>query len=945
MEISRETAERIHSQLMEAQKLAAEGSPVRAREICFAALEKCPTHPDTNQILGILLQQEGNLQAAIKHLSRSVEVFPDQPQVLARLGAVYHETGESKKATAALRKALDRQPGDSRSWRLLAEVEETDKLAELAETVLQRLFDDPEIEAEPRLQLLFALAKTYGQRGQWQRAIDFAAIAKYIQEQIAPDWRENLKNMFAATKEQFSENLLKTQAKGFSERPVPVFVVGLPRSGGRAVEAILAEAKGVYAAGEARAMAQVMAALSQKRSGEAFPANAADLTPEDLTDLGKVYLGSFPALPYGTTHVIDRLPANLHVLGLVRMMFPHAKVIHARRNPLDACLSIFTDYFPEAAHPQLASLSGIGDYARLADDLMAFWKQRMPGFIHDVDHHGLATEPGPAMRGLYEFCGLKPPAKTGKLPKAATLRLHPEGLGKKHAARLWPFEEAYHGKAPLGEKDVAKIREDLARARKVLVEDNLSRARKIADRVLEAHPHQADAMQVKALIAAKQNEFDPAAGWYRKSLDAAPIQPSVWIKLGNIHIAARNPDQAAYAFTMALMLDPKNVEALMLLGSLRLAAGAEEQAKQLLERAVAADPGYAPAYNFLTQIKGYALSEEQLAKLEAAASAEKENLERAVSAEFVLASHYRKSDEREKFLHHIERANRLQAGLTIKPARFNHVFSESLKRFTRDFVEDDLPAGGKKPVPIFIVGLPRSGSTLTEQILGSHPKVFPGDEIRVLGSHLVAPTEKEKGEIYPESLFHRSKHELEQIREKYLARMREVSDTDSFITDKMLSNAFYLGIIRKCLPFAKVIYTRRNLMDTAFSIYTNPFSETLSYTYNFEEMAAYARMTVDIMRFWQELMPGFMLEVDYEKLVANPEKQVRRLLDFCGLEWEPKCLEFYKTRRPALTLSITQVQKPIYKTSIEKWKEYAELMEPFRKGVEDLIDEDGFLKG
>lgn len=942
MQISPDIAERIHNDLQQAQNHAASGNLPRAKEICLAALEQCPGYPDTHQILGLIFQQERNFEAAIKHLAKSLEAAPEQPHVLTRLGYLHAEQGQGGKAADALERAIALDAGNGLAWRLLAGVKPYEELADFTQRVERTLLEEPKADPQRRIQLLFALAKAYARLGERGKSLDFAGIGKFIQEKISGQWEEAFRAFVSSTREVFSNDL--PQAGGSGQGSIrPVFVVGLPRSGASLVSEILRTGRKVFDAGPSPAMEKVVAALARQQPNTSYPENAASLSQADLEALAGVYWQHYSGLPKGTSLVVDRQPANLHFLGLIRMLFPAARVIHVRRNGLDACHDIFSEYFPEAVHPHFTSARSIGVYTALCDELATVWRGLMADRVLEVDYHKLITKPETEANRILEFCGVKGASKMPRL-SAASANLSPEGLGEQFKHRLWQYEEGRSGKPPPPEAALKEIRESLIRARKCVVENNLSRATKHADRILAGDPHQADALQIKASVAAKENELDPAAEWYRKCLEVAPVQPSVWLKLAKIYIAARDLEKARYSLTIALIENPENPEALTLMGSLLLAERDSASARMFLERAIAADPSYGNAYDYLIQIEGYELKPELVTRLKENAESEREDLKTAAIANFVLARYHLKNKHKEQFLHHVKRANALQAGITLERSSYGPLVAESKKLFTKEFLQDSPALKANTPVPIFIVGLPRSGTTLIEQILGCHEKVFPADEIQVVMSHLVKAVESGDGESYPQSLLKRSQPELKKVAETYLRRMREISDKP-YITDKMPTNLFFLGIIRKCLPFAKVIYAKRNLMDTALSLYTHRLADSLDYGFDFKAMAGFARLSVDMMEFWKNLMPGFVLDVQYEEVVAEPEEQIRRMLEFCGLEWEPRCLEFHKSNRPALTLSTTQVQKPIYKTSVGKWKQYAELMEPFRKGVEDLIDADGFLKG
>jgi len=222
--------------------------------------------------------------------------------------------------------------------------------------------------------------------------------------------------------------------------------------------------------------------------------------------------------------------------------------------------------------------------------------------------------------------------------------------------------------------------------------------------------------------------------------------------------------------------------------------------------------------------------------------------------------------------------------------------------------------------------------------------VAGGDELLFVHSYLIRGLTKKTGAPYPKGAPTLTSGDWSAVGRAYRKRMLPIAKGAPFVTDKMLTNFLNIGLIRMALPDAKVIFVQRNLLDTAFSIYANYFEDHMHYFSDLRIMARHFRLVFDIMDFWQKIFPGFIKRVRYENIVQTPENEIRGLLDFCGLGWDPACLEFHHSTRPVFTTSFSQVREPLYSSSIGKWKDFAELLEPFRSGVLDLVDEAGFLK-
>lgn len=235
------------------------------------------------------------------------------------------------------------------------------------------------------------------------------------------------------------------------------------------------------------------------------------------------------------------------------------------------------------------------------------------------------------------------------------------------------------------------------------------------------------------------------------------------------------------------------------------------------------------------------------------------------------------------------------------------------------------------PAPIFIVGMPRSGTTLVEQILASHSAVSPGGERKDLerAAKAFEATSAARFPAWEEAL---QLPEAEELGSAYLAALKEADPEAQRITDKMPSNLKLLGLVAKCLPTAKIIHMRREPLDTCFSCYTQLFTEGNGFSYDLMDLAAYYTAYQGLADHWEAVLPeDVLLSIDYETLIADPEATIRRLLTFCGLEWQADCLEFHTTARPVKTASAAQVRRPLYRSSVGRW-------EPYRAHLEPLID-------
>ena len=245
--------------------------------------------------------------------------------------------------------------------------------------------------------------------------------------------------------------------------------------------------------------------------------------------------------------------------------------------------------------------------------------------------------------------------------------------------------------------------------------------------------------------------------------------------------------------------------------------------------------------------------------------------------------------------------------------------------------------GHPSSLPIFIVGMARSGSTLVEQILASHPEVHGAGEIKSI-SHSLRKLRRVYPDLpaFPEVGAHMDQVHYEYFAKEYLDAVAILSDDASYVTDKLLSNFYVLGLINKAFPNAKVIHTVRNPVDMCLSIYTKLFKDEMPFSYDLGELARYYNRYRTLMEHWKCVLPGgYMLDVRYEDMVGDLESKAKEIVAFCGLEWDERCLQFHQLDRPVKTASVTQVRKPLYSTSVERWRRYEKHLKPLLEELDE----------
>jgi tetratricopeptide (TPR) repeat protein len=374
--------------------------------------------------------------------------------------------------------------------------------------------------------------------------------------------------------------------------------------------------------------------------------------------------------------------------------------------------------------------------------------------------------------------------------------------------------------------------------------------------------------------------------------------------------------------------------------------GRRDEAVASYRQAASCRPSFGDAYWSLANLKTYRFTDDELAQIRAfqadptVAQVDRHHLC------FALAKALEdRGDFAESFRYYEE-------GNALKRAESNYR-AELIERNTRQQIEVCTPelfsrlegVGAPDPDPIFIIGLPRSGSTLLEQILASHSQVEGTQElpnVQQIVSNLRGRDPDPSDPRYPRILSELSADELRALGEKYLAATRVYRNGKPhpapYFIDKMPNNFRHLGLIRLMLPNAKIIDARREPMACCFSNLKQLFARGQEFTYSVDDIARYYRTYLELMRHWDDVLPGWILRVHHEDVVDDLEGGVRRILDFCGLAFEPQCIEFHKTVRSVRTASSEQVRQPIYREGLDQWKHFEPWLEPLKVALGDALD-------
>jgi tetratricopeptide (TPR) repeat protein len=401
-------------------------------------------------------------------------------------------------------------------------------------------------------------------------------------------------------------------------------------------------------------------------------------------------------------------------------------------------------------------------------------------------------------------------------------------------------------------------------------------------------------------------------------------------------------ERAVAAYREHLEENPADADVHLSLAHALKTLGQREEAIESYRRAAACRPGFGDAYWSLANLKTYRFTDEELGRLRAAESDQATSVIDRFHLCFALGKALEDRGEYEESFRYYMQGNALKRSESrYRPEIVENNTRHQIEVCTDEFFSDRRGFGSQSRDPIFIVGLPRSGSTLIEQILASHSKVEGTQElahIQQIVSELRGRDPDLNDSRYPRILREMSAEDFRRLGDRYIAQTRVYRRTDRpFFIDKMPNNFRHLGLIRLMLPNARIIDARREPMACSFGNLKQLFAKGQEFSYGVEDIARYYRTYLELMRHWNRVLPGWVLRVHHEDVVDDLDGNVRRILDFCGLEFEPACLDFHKTVRSVRTASSEQVRQPLYREGIDHWRHFEPWLGPLERALGDAL--------
>ena len=515
----------------------------------------------------------------------------------------------------------------------------------------------------------------------------------------------------------------------------------------------------------------------------------------------------------------------------------------------------------------------------------------------------------------------------------------------------------------------------LARAARLHKEGKLEEAEKLYRQALKNNPDNVDALRMLAMVAAtlkhfddaerllrravglapdflaavidlgrvlkEQDRFEEAIGCFKKAIAINPNNPQTHFLLAGAYAPAALNHEAVEEYRKTLELSPRHPGALLGLGNSLKTVGHLDEAIRAYHDCIEVKPNNGETYWSLANLKTYRFTDEQLAEMEKRVEDGNTTGDKSeVNFLFALGKAYDDRRDYERAWHYYERGNNKQRMLVqYDPVHTETINDGIIEVFDKALLEEKSGSGHPDPAPIFILGLPRSGSTLIEQVLASHSQVEGTSELPYLGRVATSLNRNRRdGVNYPEAARELEAENFAALGEDYV-RYAQLHRTEGkpFFIDKMPNNFPTIGFLHLVLPDAKIIDARRHPLDACVGNYRQHYARGQTFAYDLTDIGEYYLQYQRMMDHWHEVLPGRILTVQYEEVVTDFDNQVRRILEYCNLPWEEDCARFYETERPVRTASSEQVRQPIYTGALNFWRNYeahlgelVEILEPVR---------------
>jgi tetratricopeptide (TPR) repeat protein len=476
----------------------------------------------------------------------------------------------------------------------------------------------------------------------------------------------------------------------------------------------------------------------------------------------------------------------------------------------------------------------------------------------------------------------------------------------------------------------------------------LTEAEQAYKALLAIHPQHCPSLVQLAYLALQVGRFPIALDYAKKAVAADHGEPQAHLVLGKVLTELGLAELAESEYTTALQLDNHNDQILNSLGNVFAQQGRFDEATSAFRQAIAINPQSVLPYYNLAGNKRFGPDDPDLEFIKKLQNLEKAaNQEDRIAIHFTLGKIHHDCAEYDQAFEEYKKGNDLKAQqMNFSSQTHKHFIDALISVQNTSWFEELAGKGSKAEGAIFIVGMPRSGTTLLESLLCRHPEISSiGEPPYIQNLARSCQTRLASKLEFPEVLGALSEKLCKEVGEEYIQLARQFNISTSHTVDKTPLNFLYLGFILAILPNAKLVHNFRNPIDNCLSIYQQLFSGGMPYAYNLEHIGLYYLQYQRIMEYWKQLFPEKILNVNYENLVMDSEQQLRRVIGFCDLPWDDCCLLEEKSQHVSATASKWQARQPIYQSSVRRWQKYQKYLGPLLKVLEPVLDEQKLSAG
>lgn len=452
---------------------------------------------------------------------------------------------------------------------------------------------------------------------------------------------------------------------------------------------------------------------------------------------------------------------------------------------------------------------------------------------------------------------------------------------------------------------------------------------------LALNPKFAEAYHYLGVIFLEQGRQAEAITYLRKAADLKPGYTEARLALAQALDNDGHIDEAIETYLAIIEDAPKVGAAHNNVANLLKTKGNIDEAIIHYEKALELNPANVQAHYNLSRARKTAESQDDISKMERMLEQEGIPESDRTNIHFTLGKIYDDLERYDEAFEHFKKGNEFDNRVPpFDEDMHNQVLDRLIEIFNPNFFARREGFGSESKRPIFIVGMPRSGTTLTEQVIASHSKVFGAGELEQIGQLVNAISAEISGSAgYPDNASDLDAMTACRLGETYVTYVKRLSNDSPFITDKMPGNFMHLGFISLFLPKARIIHCQRQPMDSCLSCYFQHFTSPMPFSVSLEALGKYYQGYERLMAHWNKVLPTPILNVNYEDMVADHEATTRRILEYCDLEWEDACIKSHETSRTVKTASTWQVRQPLYKTSVERWKHFEAHLQPLKDAL------------